>query len=89
MSELGELFGAMREASKDKREQNTEKSTQLLVDRGVNFDSNNYGRHLVVKDSGLIIDFWPSTGKWTVRGSGKYRRGVFNLLKILKSSVKA
>lgn len=30
MSELGELFGAMREASKDKREQNTDKSTQKL-----------------------------------------------------------
>lgn len=85
MSELGELFGAMREASKDKREQNTDKSTQLLVDRGVNFDSNNYGRHLVIRDSGLIIDFWPSTGKWTVRESGKYRRGVFNLLKLIKS----
>lgn len=58
---------------------------ELLVDRGVNFDSNNYGRHLVIRDSGLIIDFWPSTGKWTVRESGKYRRGVFNLLKLIKS----
>lgn len=88
MSELGELFGLMREAGKDKREKNMTSSTQLLINRGVNFESNNYGNHLVVKESGMIIDFWPSTGKWIVRGSGKYKRGVFGLLKLINSAAK-
>lgn len=84
MSELGEIFGLMKEAGKEKRERNTLSSTQILIDRGVNFESHNNGVHLVVRHDSLVVDFWPSTGKWTVRGSGKYSRGVFKLLKLIK-----
>lgn len=41
--------------------------------------SNNGGIHLVIGD----FDFWPSTGLFKNRKTGKKGRGVFNLIKVL------
>ena len=80
MSEIGEIFGAMREAGRERRRSNLERSTALLQERGVRFESNNGGIHLIVRGGGLVVDYWPSTGLFIVRGSGRKGRGGFNLL---------
>lgn len=72
----------IKEFSQNKRAENREKSTNILIDYNINFESKNEGAHLIVKGSELIIDFWPGTGKYIVRG-GEEGRGVFSLLKLL------
>ena len=73
----------MKEHTKAKKLSNLEHSTQLLIDKGVEFESKNGGVHLIVSNNGIIADFWPSTGKFQIRGKG-YSRGVKNLLNQLK-----
>lgn len=72
----------------DKRRNNRASSRELLVLHGVQFTSKNDGAHLIVveKQTGMVIDFWPATGKWVWRDAIDYGdrtegRGVFNLLK--------
>lgn len=85
MGDMGEIFNDMKELKKERRASNTEKSTQLLIDAGIEFESKNGGAHLVVNQAqGLKADFWPSTGLWQIRGSKKQSRGVFNLIKFAK-----
>lgn len=72
-----------KEASRDKRASNTVRSTQILVDHGIKFESKNNGAHLIVTGLNGLIDFWPSTGKYIVRKGGD-GRGVFNLLNLCK-----
>ncbi len=79
MSDLGDDFKFMREIKKAKKLSNLEYSTKLLIDKGVEFESKNGGVHLIVSHNGLIADFWPSTGKYQIRGGG-YSRGVRCLL---------
>ena len=83
MSDLAETFRLMKEHTKAKKLSNLEHSTQLLIDKGVEFESKNGGVHLIVSNNGIIADFWPSTGKFQIRGKG-YSRGVKNLLNQLK-----
>ena len=79
MSDLAETFRLMKERNKAKKLSNLEYSTQLLIDKGIEFKSKNGGVHLIVSHNGIIADFWPSTGKFQIRGKG-YSRGVKNLL---------
>lgn len=82
MGELGEYWRDVNQASADKRAANREKSAEILRLRGINFKSKNNGVHLVVYGLREVIDFWPGTGKYVVRGSGVTGRGVRNLLKL-------
>lgn len=50
---------------------------------GIQFESKNGGAHLVVSAAGLVVDFWPGTGLWVVRGTNERRRGVRHLIKRL------
>ena len=76
-------FDEHREHSQAKRASNRERSTQVLVDRGVSFESKNHGAHLLVFHNGGVIDFWPGTGKFTNRTTKFTGRGVFHMLKML------
>lgn len=82
MSDLSEAFKAMKQHKKAKKVSNLEYSTNLLNIKRVEFVSNNEGIHLVINHNGMIADFWPSTGKYQIRGKG-YFRGVKNLLSAL------
>lgn len=75
---------AYREIGRTKRKRNRDNSTHILDENNIHYDSHNGGVHLVVKHNNFIADFWPSTGKYIVRGSQKYKRGVYNLLKDIK-----
>lgn len=81
MSDLGETFSGWRGMKQSKRRDNKCKSTTLLQENGINFESKNEGIHLIIENK---IDFWPSTGLWIVRGQSKKKRGVFRLLKYLE-----
>ena len=69
------------EESRIRRASHRESSAKVLADHGISFESKNDGAHLIVKHGDNIADFWPGTGKFIIRGSAKYGRGVFNLLK--------
>lgn len=72
-----EFQSEMNERSKVRRGNNRRNSTEILRAKGVAFESKNSGIHLVVNGT---HDFWPGTGKWISRASGKTGRGVFKLL---------
>lgn len=82
MGDVGDIFNAMKQASKEKKASNQENSTKILQEKGVKFESKNWGNHLVVEGKKGLIDFWPSTGKFIPRCEGRKGRGVFNLLKL-------
>lgn len=81
MSEIGDVYNAIREVRRKKRLSNREFSTQRLVDLNIPFESKNLGIHLIISCNAVVIDFWPSTGLWMERGTGKKMRGVRNLIK--------
>lgn len=84
MSDLGETFADYHESRRQKKKENMSSSAQILQSRDITFESHNNGVHLIVTHNKKIADFWPSTGKYSIRGSNRYRRGVFNLLRDLE-----
>lgn len=80
MGDTGDDFKAWNEVKKAKKLNNMESSTEILEGRGIEFEAKNGGTHLIVQHNGKVADFWPSTGKYNVRGSSQYRRGVYNLI---------
>jgi hypothetical protein len=72
-----EMWRAHAEASKAKRADNRDRSTEILVIAGVPFVSKNDGAHLIVAER---FDFWPGTGLWMERGKAKKHRGIRSLL---------
>lgn len=75
----------MKQRSIEKRASNRQKSADMLMSIGIEFDSKNDGAHLIVKGNGVIVDFWPGTGKYIPRG-GKAGRGVFNLIRLIRGA---
>ena len=86
MGDMADVFNDMRQAKKERRECNTKDSTQMLVGRGVQFQSNNGGAHLIVHAGICKIDFWPSTGLWIVRGSKNRHGGVRKLIAFVEKA---
>jgi len=75
------LWAAFREAKQKKRRSNLAYSTQQLVTAGIVYEAHNGGIHLVIHTRAEIIDFWPSTGLWWIRGTRNKRRGIVKLIK--------
>ncbi|MFK2876938.1 hypothetical protein [Rhodanobacter hydrolyticus] len=88
MSDMGEMYADWRAMKREKKASNLASSTDLLRERGVDFEQKNDGVHLIVRGVGNVVDFWPSTGKFIVRG-GRTGRGVFNLLRIVQPKASA
>lgn len=86
MSEIGELFSGLKAHSQAKRAANRAASYDMLVLAvpGVEVECKNDGAHLIVRVPPNIIDFWPGTGLWIVRGQSQRRRGVYPLLDYIK-----
>lgn len=88
MSEIGELYAATREIRKvesaRRKERNKQGSVKMLIDNNINFEEKNGGTHLVVKHNEYTADFWPTTGKFNIRGDKRYFRGVRLLIKIVR-----
>lgn len=73
-------FKEMHEAARRKREENKKRSTAILNELGLPFEIHNDGFHLVIRHPGGVVNFFPSTGRYTGLFNG---RGVFNLLRDL------
>lgn len=87
-------FRAMKSRSKAKRAANRESAPEILKKAGIGFYSNNGGAHLICQYEMDTADFWPGTGRWSIRARGRGPTGrsatdtkgfgVFNLVKKLK-----
>lgn len=78
---MSEFF---REQSKERRAGNRESSLRILQAKGYDVAVKNEGAHLIITHAGIVADLWPGTGKYKIRTSEVYRRGVFNLIKELE-----
>jgi len=81
MSDIGELFGAARVASQEKRSANLGSSVELLTSSGVPFEKLSEYHYLVAGR----YDFWPSTGLFIDRKTKSKSRGILELLKIVEA----
>lgn len=86
MSEMAEIFSGMKAVKQQKRADNREASADILSRSGVIFESKNAGAHLIVLAGREVVDFWPGTGLWIVRGSPAKRRGVRKLVEFVEST---
>lgn len=84
--DLGAYWRDVKAASQAKRAGNRKSSAELLREAGVQFTAKNGDAHLIVRtDSGHVIDFWPGTGLWIMRGSTQRHGGVRKLITFCKS----
>lgn len=83
MGDMADVFRAWDKQKKEKKESNRVYSTDLIK-QNYTVDVKTPW-HLVIEHAGKKIDFWPSTGKWNVRGQKKYNCGVRKLIKKLES----
>lgn len=87
MSEAGEIFRHIKNINKaqraQKKEDNYEYSKKLLVRSTFPFKEYDNGHFAVTSNSGVVYDFWATTGLFINRKT-KYRgRGIKDLLKCL------
>lgn len=78
-----EYWRDVRGYGKAKRASNRESSANLLREAGIEFTAMNNGAHLFVRGRSGEADFWPGTGLWTMRETGRRGRGVWRLMKIM------
>lgn len=78
---MGELFKAWNEDKKKKKQSNKLFSYELVFKAFDVVEQKNGGVHLVCYNNDKIADFWPSTGKYCIRGTNNYKRGVKNLIR--------
>lgn len=62
----------------------THARTEYLQQKGIKFEAKNNGQHLIIGSLHGIIDYWPSTNKWTVRGSGDTDYGCVDLISYIE-----
>lgn len=87
MGDIADEYRALDEIQRQKRADNTQRSTAYLAGLNIPFESKNHGAHLIVAG---VVDFWPSTGLWIPRDPKHSRgRGVRNLLNYLQRHKKA
>lgn len=80
---MAEFYRDWGKLKMEKRARNRQASPEMLTAKGIHFVSKNNGAHLIVEGCKDLIDFWPGTGKWIVRG-GREGRGVQNLIALIK-----
>ena len=73
---LGDAYRAINDVKKERRKMKRGSADQLLSAAGLKFEWKNLGAHLIVHaPDGRIIDFWPGTSLWIVRGDSVRHRG--------------
>ena len=78
-----EYWRDVREYGRAKRARNRESSAEILREAGIEFTALNSGAHLFVRSRAGEADFWPGTGLWVMRDTGRRGRGVWRLIKIV------
>lgn len=72
------------EVSKERRRLLREHGQKILNENGIPFSTNNDGVHLIIPRDQFTVDYWPGTGKFNVRGTKSYGRGIYNLIDLIK-----
>ncbi len=80
MGDMVEIFKAMNEEKRLRRQLSLKWNMELVLKSGVSFVTKNDGFHLILEDH---IDFWPSSGKFFDRETGKYGQGLNKVFVIL------
>ena len=81
---MKEIYKAMKEDSKKKRERNRNSGPALLEKHSIVFESKNGGAHLIVEGSKGFVDYWPGTGRWSSR-TGIKGFGAKNLINAINT----
>jgi hypothetical protein len=86
MGDVGDMYKFMNDQRKIRNRKRLQYSTDRLKEFGIDFESKNRGWHFVIKKSDDVYDFYPSTGKYRIRGKngakfGKWKFGVDSLIK--------
>jgi hypothetical protein len=79
MSEVIDYFRDMKAIEKERRAENRATGPEALTAAGFLFDVKNAGTHLIVRTNRGLVDYWPGTEKWMVRGE-RTRNGLDNFL---------
>lgn len=77
---MGDLWRGLKAIRQEKRASNRKSSRELMHEAGLQFEARNGDAHLIVKAADVMIDFWPGTGLWIVRGQPTRRYGVRGLI---------
>lgn len=88
MGDMAEVWEGYAERSKIKRASNRANSAKTLQTFGIEYTTHNFGAHLIINCGEQVIDFWPGTGKWIVRGKPTIGRGVMKLVKYHQAQTK-
>lgn len=83
MSDFVEDMRALDSIRRENKASLREQAPEELRRAGILFEVKNLGAHLIVEGRGGYIDFWPGTGKWSVRGGAK-GFGISNLINMIK-----
>ena len=84
MSELAATYRAMHERTLAKKLSNVEQSLNNLKACGIPYViCNHQNHHTLVAEK---WDFWPSTGHWRERGTGRSGRGVLKLMRAVREA---
>ncbi len=83
--DMGAYWRDVKAARQAKRADNRKSSPELLQEASIQYTTKNGGAHLIVRtDGGHVVDFWPGTGLWIMRGSTQRHGGVRKLIKFCK-----
>ncbi len=69
MGDMGDMYRGWNELRKKQKESNTIKAMNWLQSNKIDFESRNYGSHLIILVDGRKLDFWPSTNKAKIGNS--------------------
>lgn len=90
MGDVGEAWKVTKDIRKAysvaKRLKNYEYAINVFKTNNISYLLKNGGYHLIVNHNKMVIDYWPTTGKFSIRGSGIYQRGINKLMKKLSDS---
>jgi hypothetical protein len=75
-------FKERRAKSQEKRADNRKNSRAILDNKNCDYQLMNDGAHLIVKTNSGLVDFWPGTGRWIIRNTGRRGFGVQNLINL-------
>lgn len=87
MSDMAGDFRAHKEWARERKEKRYQESSSAREEiwrEALDVGSKNGGQHLVVRTAKDTIDFWPSTGRWVVRGKKAQGYDARSLLKRMK-----
>jgi hypothetical protein len=77
MADVGDDARALSDYIQEQHAKRREEGPGALEAAGHKVSVHNRGAHLVVNES---VDFWPGTGRWIARSTGRRGRGIDSLL---------